>query len=346
MFARVVLLIIFGFLALSEPVLAAPARSTDRCASASRRKPAAIKHVVRQGDTLSSLAEKYAVSVRDIQRWNRMSSDTIYVGRKLTIHSNVPVRPTREVVYIVQPGDTLGEIAEKFDCSVRELKALNRIRNARSLQVGKALKVRQQGPEEDSEAVGRPNRGRLVKGEQLSLGGAWYRVRRENTAWGTNETITQLQRAITRVNTDKKLRKRKKKIPPIVIGDISRQTGGELLPHKSHQNGRDVDLGYFHRGMAPEKFVKASRSNIDLELTWALIDAFLDADAVEYIFIDRKLQRWLYDWALDNKKASKKALDAIFQVGGRGGAVIRHEPGHLNHMHIRFRCPSTDESCS
>jgi murein endopeptidase len=105
-------------------------------------------------------------------------------------------------------------------------------------------------------------------------------------------------------------------------------------------------LGYFHQGEPPTSFVKASKSNLDFELTWALLMALTEKGAVDYIFIDRNLQKWLHDWALEQKKAPKAKLDALFQhPDGGPNALVRHEPGHLNHMHVRFRCPATDPSC-
>jgi len=45
-------------------------------------------------------------------------------------------------VYIVQPGDTLAAIAQRYDgVTVRQIKSLNRISNSRALRVGAKLKV-------------------------------------------------------------------------------------------------------------------------------------------------------------------------------------------------------------
>jgi LysM repeat protein len=310
--------------------------------------PEPVEHRVRPGETLGGIAERYGVTVKEIKRWNRIKGDTIYVDRALTIHSRVPVRAKRELTYTVEKGDTLGSIAERFDMTVRALQQLNRIKDARRLQVGRTLRVIVPGPETTSEAVGRAYEGKLKGGEQLPAGPGYHRKRPAH-AWGTNETITQLMRAIATVNRDKSIRRgRKQPIPDLVIGDISRKEGGFLAPHRSHQNGRDVDTGYYHKGEQPTDFVRATKSNLDFELTWAFVDALLDRDAVDYLFIDKKIQEWLYEWALEHKKASKKELDRIFQYprGGGRSPVIRHEPGHVNHIHIRFRCPSSDSNCS
>ncbi len=44
-------------------------------------------HSVKKGDTLSSISEKYNVTVTDLKRWNRMKNGKIRPGMKLKIHS-------------------------------------------------------------------------------------------------------------------------------------------------------------------------------------------------------------------------------------------------------------------
>lgn len=43
-------------------------------------------YTVRSGDTLTKIARKYKVRVSDIQRWNRLKSDRINIGQRLTIY--------------------------------------------------------------------------------------------------------------------------------------------------------------------------------------------------------------------------------------------------------------------
>ena len=61
-----------------------------------------------------------------------------------------------------------------------------------------------------------------------------------------------------------------------------------------------------------------------------------------------RLQKVFYDWA---KKAGVKraVLERVFQYprGKRAmRGIIRHEPGHHAHMHLRFKCPRGQPSCS
>lgn len=83
-------------------------------------------HKVRRGDTLGQIAERYNVSVRDIQQWNNLRGTTIIVNQELTIHS-VAAQPL--TTYRVQQGDNLSVIARRFGVSVDSIKRLNNLRS-------------------------------------------------------------------------------------------------------------------------------------------------------------------------------------------------------------------------
>jgi len=327
--------------------------STREVATKSKRKKkkkrgAPYKYEVQPGDTLGGVGKRFGVSVKELRKWNKLRSDVIYVGRTLKVYPKKPIRVVREREVSVKKGDTLGGIAKANGVTVEQLMAWNKLRNPRQLRAGQTLKILKKGPENPSEAKGRPQSGRLINGEQMPLEHDCYVLKRERNAWGTNETVEQLLQAVQTVCRSKKLKRKtgRKKIPPLVIGDISSRKGGVLPPHKSHQNGRDVDIGYYHKGNKRLKdFKSASKKNLDMRLTWALIEQLLDQDAVEYLFMDRSIQKLMYTWALKHGEKESR-LRTLFQYPrGKGKPVIRHEPGHVNHIHVRFRCPSTDESC-
>ena len=53
------------------------------------KKANAVKiYLVKSGDTLSHIAKKHKVSVRQIKQWNNLKSDFLKIGQKLKIHTN------------------------------------------------------------------------------------------------------------------------------------------------------------------------------------------------------------------------------------------------------------------
>lgn len=102
-----------------------------------------IYHVV-SGDTLGSIAGSRSVSVYDLALTNEIDDiDRIEVGQELKI----PVYVTYEdfngeySAYQVVKGDTLFEIAQKYDTTVDFLTKANGIQNADLIEVGQELKV-------------------------------------------------------------------------------------------------------------------------------------------------------------------------------------------------------------
>ncbi|HQV51793.1 MAG: LysM peptidoglycan-binding domain-containing protein [Flavobacteriales bacterium] len=93
-----------------------------------------IRHTVRSGDNLGSIAQKYHVSVSQLKKWNGLRGDKIYAGKKLVIHVRDKVRtapshpdaegPTNKIspttsslvqkAYTVQAGDSLYAIAKRY----------------------------------------------------------------------------------------------------------------------------------------------------------------------------------------------------------------------------------------
>lgn len=112
-----------------------------------------ISHKVKEGETLSSIADKYDVKVEDIKEWNELDTDVIFVGQNLTIYTNKKIKEekTKEEktkkektqkpkTYTVKKGDTLASIAEKFGVTVNQLKKWNKLKSDK-ITVGQVLKV-------------------------------------------------------------------------------------------------------------------------------------------------------------------------------------------------------------
>ena len=97
-------------------------------------------HIVKRGDTLSEIAEKYSIRVSDLKRLNNLSKNTVYVGQKIKLSGNAHTTIQKVQYHKVKRGDTLSEIAEKYNVSVKQIKSLNKLRSE-NIRLGQRLKV-------------------------------------------------------------------------------------------------------------------------------------------------------------------------------------------------------------
>ncbi len=105
--------------------------------------PQTVEYVVQPGDTLSGIAQKFGTTVDDLIRLNHLSSEAIQVGMVLKVPQVAHPTPAPAYqTYVVQPGDTLIALAERFDTTVDELKSLNNL-TSDTLRIGQELRVPQ-----------------------------------------------------------------------------------------------------------------------------------------------------------------------------------------------------------
>ncbi len=87
-----------------------------------------IYHVVKKGDTLWDLANKYKVSVNDIKNANGLKSNILTINQKLIIPSNTQnVSTNNNITYSVKKGDNLNSIANKYGVTVSDIKKANNL---------------------------------------------------------------------------------------------------------------------------------------------------------------------------------------------------------------------------
>ncbi|MDZ5471842.1 LysM peptidoglycan-binding domain-containing protein [Bacillus sp. 31A1R] len=84
--------------------------------------------VVKQGDTLFQISKAHKVKIQDLKLNNRLKTDIIYVGQKLSVKkASALSTEVREetAIYTVVPGDTLWGISKRFDIPVDKIKLMN-----------------------------------------------------------------------------------------------------------------------------------------------------------------------------------------------------------------------------
>ena len=106
-----------------------------------------VIHTVLSGETLSSIANRYGVTVTRLKRSNRLTSNTLHIGDKLEIPareqpraSSSGVRAPQSKIHVVRTGETLSEIAESYGIGLSKVRTVNGLRS-NNLRVGQRLVI-------------------------------------------------------------------------------------------------------------------------------------------------------------------------------------------------------------
>ncbi|WP_198286396.1 lytic transglycosylase domain-containing protein [Stutzerimonas stutzeri] len=107
------------------------AKASRELLHAVARQPASTPRTyrVKTGDNLWDIAKAQRVSVRDLQRWNRLSGSQLKVGQALFLQGPATRTPAKKdnspTYYKVQKGDSLYQIAKRFNVQLTNLKTWN-----------------------------------------------------------------------------------------------------------------------------------------------------------------------------------------------------------------------------
>lgn len=103
-------------------------------------------HLVKRGETLSSISRKYKVNVSELKSWNHLRKSSVMRGQKLIVYRKVmePAKNTQVAeraapqkqkatrikmrYHTVQNGDTLWNISQQYGLTVDRIKKANRIK--------------------------------------------------------------------------------------------------------------------------------------------------------------------------------------------------------------------------
>lgn len=92
-----------------------------------------ITYVVKKGDSLWLIANKYDTTIEKIKTTNNLTSNLLSIGQVLTIPSTSEYK-----TYTVQKGDSLWAIANKYNTTVDNIKKLNNL-TTNLLSIGQKL---------------------------------------------------------------------------------------------------------------------------------------------------------------------------------------------------------------
>ena len=119
-------------------------------------------HEVKSGETLGLIAQRYRVTVANLQSWNNIRGTTIRVGQKLTVYSRSGATSSSSSTvttnattaansasnnnsfqwHTVKKGDTLWDIAQTYGVSLNDLLALNGLNRSSKIIIGNQLKIK------------------------------------------------------------------------------------------------------------------------------------------------------------------------------------------------------------
>jgi membrane-bound lytic murein transglycosylase D len=105
-----------------------------------------VTHKVRSGESLSVIAQRYKVSVRELQNWNNISDPRkLRAGQTLTLfHSPAPAAVTVKsgtIKHTVRRGDSLWSISKRYKVKVNDLMRWNDLSRNTIIQPGQSIKI-------------------------------------------------------------------------------------------------------------------------------------------------------------------------------------------------------------
>ncbi len=96
-----------------------------------------IDYIVERGDTLYQIARRYGTSIDTLRSLNNLTTDVLQIGQVLKIPTTAG---TNYITYTVVSGDSLYQIARRYNTTVQALQELNNLTTT-VLQIGQTLKI-------------------------------------------------------------------------------------------------------------------------------------------------------------------------------------------------------------
>lgn len=97
-------------------------------------------YTVKKGDTLYGISKQFNTSAQKIRELNNLKNDNIVPSQVLIISENNGTNPNECVIYTVKRGDSLYEIAKKYNTSVDAIKRYNNL-TTNNLSIGQKIRI-------------------------------------------------------------------------------------------------------------------------------------------------------------------------------------------------------------
>ena len=132
-------------------------------------------HIVKSGETLSSISKLYSINKDLIIKLNNLKDQNyIYVGQNLIIsesNENPSLKSDLKNSYhIVRMGENLTEISNKYNLKIGYLLEINNLKNPDSLKVGEKILLTKKNPTSSENDQTNKNNNELLESEKLIYG--------------------------------------------------------------------------------------------------------------------------------------------------------------------------------
>jgi penicillin-insensitive murein DD-endopeptidase len=193
-------------------------------------------------------------------------------------------------------------------------------------------------------SIGAPNEGRQLRAKRLrATNSLKIKTNSKGRSYGHPALVLMLQRSAKDVASASPA-------SVMVVGDLSLENGGTISGHRSHQSGRDADVGFYLRDdkgrqVVLDRFVQIDRQGrvlgeknvyFDDNRNWLLVRSWLrDKRAgISHVFVASHVRARILEFARSSKARSRH-YDAA--------AALLHQPSnsasHDDHFHVRIDCP-------
>ena len=81
---------------------------------------------VKPGDTLSKISKKFNIRISNLKKYNKLSSNNLFVGQKIYLSSSAS---KDSKVHVVKRGENLTLIARKYGLDITDIKRKNKMKN-------------------------------------------------------------------------------------------------------------------------------------------------------------------------------------------------------------------------
>lgn len=186
-------------------------------------------HIVKQGETLFSIAQQYDIEVEQIRGWNNLRGNELSVGQTLLVSA-----PSSDsaITHTVQRQETLFSISKQYNVSIAEIKSWNNL-SSNNLQVGQELTIY------PSEANDQEQQSLVVEKETqrnsyytVKSGDSLYKIAQERDM--TVEELKSLNNLTSNtIRVGQQLTVRSKPAPPPSVADedIESSPQGKFMVH-------------------------------------------------------------------------------------------------------------------